>query len=336
MRMIVVDDSLAHKYIILLILVLDHNRIQNLQGHMTDCCRLCKQRDLNESYSYCGTLRRLIGRYMMLAACGGNRGQAASAHSAQEHYLRLSYFIDELHCDIGDLAQYCSRTSRRHCHCECWGFLPAECHRGPPADDDQNGLGQDLPQLERHVLMQKAPSTWPIPRQFGRFRIVLHAFSGRRRQGDFQFYLDALLAKQKTSFIVLTVSPDIVVDSHRGNIADADVRKFWFHSIDQGWTIAFLAGRSYGDFLNFVFGNFSKSALATCCCALLQKRSFGLLARVALLLSSTPKSPKKMPWPLFGNSHFSKRCFAYQELSYSPRVRDFLELAAWNLRASFA
>ena len=95
----------------------------------------------------------------------------------------------------------------------------------------------------------------------------------------------------------------------------------------------FLAGRSYGDFLNFVFGNFSKSALATCCCALLQKRSFGLLARVALLLSSTPKSPKKMPWPLFGNSHFSKRCFAYQELSYSPRVRDFLELAAWNLRS---
>jgi hypothetical protein len=54
--------------------------------------------------------------------------------------------------------------------------------------------------------------------------------------------LDALLAKQPGGITVLTVSLDIIVDKVKGNIADKEVRAFWFHSIEQGWTIAFLAG----------------------------------------------------------------------------------------------
>jgi hypothetical protein len=87
-----------------------------------------------------------------------------------------------------------------------------------------------------------SPPDWPIPRQFGKYRIVLHAFSGRRRLGDFQFYLDELLSMQPAGLYVLTVSLDIIVGRVKGNIADKDVRAFWYHSIEQGWTIAFLAG----------------------------------------------------------------------------------------------
>jgi ribonuclease HI len=102
--------------------------------------------------------------------------------------------------------------------------------------------GRDLGSIENDILDLCSPADWPIPRQFGRYRIVLHAFSGRRRLGDFQFYLDALLAKQPGGITVLTVSLDIIVDKVKGNIADKEVRAFWFHSIEQGWTIAFLAG----------------------------------------------------------------------------------------------
>ena len=101
---------------------------------------------------------------------------------------------------------------------------------------------KDLHCLEREILELTPPLNWPIPRQFGKFRIVLHAFSGRRRLGDFQYYLDALLQEQTEGFIVYTVSLDIIVDKEKGNIAEKQVRDFWFHSISQGWTIAFLAG----------------------------------------------------------------------------------------------
>lgn len=116
---------------------------------------------------------------------------------------------------------------------DTWSFLRST---QPIAD------GRDLGSIEHDLLDLCSPEDWPIPRQFGKYRIVLHAFSGRRRLGDFQYYLDALLAKQSEGIYVLTVSLDIIVDKEKGNIADKEVRAFWFHSIERGWTIAFLAG----------------------------------------------------------------------------------------------
>ena len=116
---------------------------------------------------------------------------------------------------------------------ETWPFLKATQTKTD---------GRDLGSLEREIMDLSSPPDWPIPRQFGKYRIVLHAFSGRRRLGDFQFYLDELLSKQPAGLYVLTVSLDIIVGRVKGNIADKDVRAFWYHSIEQGWTIAFLAG----------------------------------------------------------------------------------------------
>ena len=72
---------------------------------------------------------------------------------------------------------------------------------------------------------------------------MLHAFSGRRRLGDFQYYLDSFLAAKGSGIIVHTVSLlDVVVDSEKGDISKPEIRKFWLHGIDEGWILAFLAG----------------------------------------------------------------------------------------------
>ena len=80
------------------------------------------------------------------------------------------------------------------------------------------------------------------PAQFGRHRIILHSFSGRRRIGDFQYGFDAMMQERGSRFVVHTVSLDIVVDAVHGNITGTSIRAFWYHGISQGWVLAFLAG----------------------------------------------------------------------------------------------
>jgi len=115
-----------------------------------------------------------------------------------------------------------------------WSFLQTDFER----TQEEGRLGQ----LEAELLRCQVPDDWPPPRCFGKHRIVLHAFSGRRRLGDFQYYLDSFLADHGSGIVVHTVSLDIVVDSVKGDISKPDIRKFWLHGIDEGWIVAFLAG----------------------------------------------------------------------------------------------
>ena len=89
--------------------------------------------------------------------------------------------------------------------------------------------------------MQVDPPSDLPPRSFGQHRFILHAFSGRRRQGDFQFYLDAL-ANAHPGFVIHTLSVDIVLDTTWGDVSDARVQKFWISAAMQGWIIGFLGG----------------------------------------------------------------------------------------------
>ena len=143
----------------------------------------------------------------------------------QEHHL------EECICRLGEA--FLLHLVDKLLHFAAWPFLQPRA---------QSRDGQDLQCLEQKIRDSTCPANWEIPRQFGKYRIVLHAFSGRRRIGDFQFYLDAILQHHQEGIIVYTVSLDIIVDKEKGNIADEEVRRFWFHSIDRGWTIAFLAG----------------------------------------------------------------------------------------------
>lgn len=81
----------------------------------------------------------------------------------------------------------------------------------------------------------------PRPQGFGVRRFILHAFSGRRRQGDFQFYLDAI-AENHPGIILHTLSVDIVLDSCWGDISDEKVRQFWVSAAWNRWVIGFLGG----------------------------------------------------------------------------------------------
>eukprot|EP00435_Cladocopium_sp_Y103_P006401 s5384_g2.t1 len=84
--------------------------------------------------------------------------------------------------------------------------------------------------------------TFQIPRMWGKHRIVLHAFAGRRRPGDFQFYLDRLLETCEQGIFVHAVSMDILYDSHLGDASNVHTQEYWYWGISRRWVVGFLGG----------------------------------------------------------------------------------------------
>ena len=80
-----------------------------------------------------------------------------------------------------------------------------------------------------------------IPRMNCRFKVVLHAYAGRRRRGDIEWYMNAF-AKQFPDHIILTASVDIVIDSQFGDIAKIETRNYWLSHIKAGHVVAFIGG----------------------------------------------------------------------------------------------
>ena len=94
-------------------------------------------------------------------------------------------------------------------------------------------------------LANNPPQEWselkPMPLSLTRYKILLHAFAGRRRQGDTEWFLtDA--ASQLEGFVLMTVSIDIVIDSKYGDISNADTRALWLSHIRAGFVAGFIAG----------------------------------------------------------------------------------------------
>lgn len=79
------------------------------------------------------------------------------------------------------------------------------------------------------------------PQSFGRERYVLHAFSGRRRFGDFQHFFDAILEKQEGTLIHI-LSVDVILDPILGNLMDVASQEHWYAVMWQRYIIAFLGG----------------------------------------------------------------------------------------------
>ena len=95
---------------------------------------------------------------------------------------------------------------------------------------------------EHDTPWQSSPSGPIVPRPVGAERIVLHAFSGRRRKGDYQWYLDLLAKGAPDGVSVFVVSLDIVIDSRYGDLADPDTRAFLLTHIRAGYVHGFLGG----------------------------------------------------------------------------------------------
>lgn len=122
---------------------------------------------------------------------------------------------------------------------ESWAFLKEEL-------EISNGP-EDLLQHYEEWCANLLASTQPwrpattVPAPVGRDRIILHAFSGRRRVGDYQWYLDQLFSAAE-GVLLHVVSLDLVIDSKYGNLGDPQTQAFWLHGIQEGWVHGFLGG----------------------------------------------------------------------------------------------
>eukprot|EP00438_Fugacium_kawagutii_P014861 Skav220137 [mRNA] locus=scaffold1320:42612:47876:- [translate_table: standard] len=144
------------------------------------------------------------------------------------------------------------------------------------SDEDASLLGMDLPGLQQTLIELLDPSMWTflsespqqpsvradsvetwesrfrvaseiaasaclrIPRQQGRHRFLLHAFAGRRRRGDVEFFMNKLPAIN--GVVIHIVSVDILHDRAWGDVARAETKRFWYAAADAGFVVAFLAG----------------------------------------------------------------------------------------------
>eukprot|EP00435_Cladocopium_sp_Y103_P038730 s21_g10.t1 len=122
-----------------------------------------------------------------------------------------------------------------------WPFLQAPCQR---ALHDLHG---ELPLWEQWYdeLAFEPPASWtrhqPQPRSLTRQRVILHAYAGRRRRGDIEWYIDELSVKYP-GVVLQVVSIDIIIDEVYGDIARASTRRFWLRHILLGHVVGFLAG----------------------------------------------------------------------------------------------
>ena len=73
---------------------------------------------------------------------------------------------------------------------------------------------------------------------------MLHAYSGRRRHGDFQWFFDHI-AQEKSLAGFMVLSMDIVIDAVLGDISQADTQRFWLQAIRTGYVVAMLSGPPY-------------------------------------------------------------------------------------------
>eukprot|EP00438_Fugacium_kawagutii_P002453 Skav209012 [mRNA] locus=scaffold2833:116902:118449:- [translate_table: standard] len=165
---------------------------------------------------FCGTLRYLC------------------AHFTEDDEAMCDWTIGQVRTCLGEL-----------CHPSHWTFLTATPSTLPTPTSiltlqDYEAWCIDLYEYEKQSW---APRT-RIPRVFGQRRVLLHAFSGRRRPGDLQWFLE-LLDKdylKKNDFQLDIISLDIVIDPEMGDVVNEDMRAFWLAHIKSRHVVAFLGG----------------------------------------------------------------------------------------------
>eukprot|EP00438_Fugacium_kawagutii_P007639 Skav207582 [mRNA] locus=scaffold2931:206770:211794:- [translate_table: standard] len=136
-----------------------------------------------------------------------------------------------LEYDLADLrsvfAHLCDPTT--------WSFLV----------DDDTPVERYDPEMQFFDMQQQSLFPWKpnrdLPRSFGKHRFVLHAYAGRRRQGDLQHFLDMATDKFVGCYVSV-ISVDIINNAHYGDLTKPEVQAFWFHSMQRQWVIAVVAG----------------------------------------------------------------------------------------------
>ena len=105
----------------------------------------------------------------------------------------------------------------------------------------------DLYDLEGWIisLLRSRDAAWnktaSIPRKWYCEKIVLHAFSGRRRRGDLQEFMEGVQCRHPGTTLI-TVSLDIIVNEQWGDVRSVESKTFWLSGIRDGYIVAMLAG----------------------------------------------------------------------------------------------
>lgn len=138
--------------------------------------------------------------------------------------------VDQAHAD------QCIGILKRLATVEAWPFLDRlRCEPSPavPTIDEID--------TEIHALRPRRDRP-EVPRKLGKERVFLHAFSGRRRPGDLQHYLEAAFARQADGVILHVVSMDVVIDQEWGNACKPETRDFWLRGALSGFVHGGLCG----------------------------------------------------------------------------------------------
>ena len=125
------------------------------------------------------------------------------------------------------------------CHAGRWSFLQKK-------KETTSRMSSTLQAWEKRAteLVLRAQPLLDKPvleRPIGKHRILLHAFSGRRRKGDIEWFLHEVSAS-RPGHIISVVSLDIVIDKVYGDVGRPATRSTWLQAITERWVIAFIGG----------------------------------------------------------------------------------------------
>jgi hypothetical protein len=124
----------------------------------------------------------------------------------------------------------------RICDPETWQFL-RDPLCAPDSTPQLHEIEKEFDETKLH-FQQSA-----VPRICSRERIFLHIFSGRRREGDLQFYMEQLFDQLCPDGTVLcVVSVDLVINQQWGNVRLKTTQDFWLQGVRAGWVCGALCG----------------------------------------------------------------------------------------------
>ena len=157
----------------------------------------------------------------------------------------LIYFLEIFTTDDAEVLAFSFEDVRRCVQklltVAAWPFLSAACTReGRQLSIDVSVWEDWFTQIAYSQCRDWTPQP-TMPRSLSRQKIILHAYAGRRRRGDIEWYIDEI-AKNHPGIVIHVASVDIVIDETYGDISKEATRNYWVNHILEGHVIGFLAG----------------------------------------------------------------------------------------------
>jgi len=157
----------------------------------------------------------------------------------------LHYLIEELTAEdivVLDLGDYDIKQFLQYLATPAaWPFLQASPSRERCLEPDDQMTAKEQACEKGIASAEKRAKIWDVPRPMARERYLIHAFSGRRRMGDFQQFVEAANLRHPATTI-FTISVDLMVDPIWGDVSREEVRAFWIRAVRDRFVVGALAG----------------------------------------------------------------------------------------------